>query len=111
MMLTNQQIRDYIRERNELSAKIVDVQHKINLYTEVMDSAEFASDEYTYAYQQRRKYRMQIVPLEKRKRELENLLESCCNLEAFSYDSYVDMGDEYFERKLRRDGCIVGIKF
>lgn len=111
MMLTNQQIKDYIQERNELSAKIVDTQHKINLYTEVMDSAEFASDEYTYAYQQRKKYRKQIVPLERRKRELEDLLEQCCNLEAFGYDSYVDLGDEYFDRRLRRDGCIVGIKF
>ena len=110
MMLSNRMIEELIDKRNELDAKIVDFAKKVQLYMEVLDScADHNSEEYLYACKMYASYHMRLTRAENRKAAIEDKLTSEINLRAYGYDSRVDMGDEYFERKLSRDGCIIGI--
>lgn len=110
MMLTNKMIEELINKRNELDATIVELAKKVQLYMEILDScADHNSEEYLYACKMYANYHMRLTRAENRKADIEDKLTSEINLQAFGYDSRVDMGDAYFERKLNRDGCIIGI--
>lgn len=110
MAMTTVSFKKKLEEVKQLESDLRGYKEKKHVYETLLMTDKLSDEEYNYANMKADYYQHAFNYTCDRLRQLKTELRDICNVDAFGYDSPCAMDDSYYDRKLKTNGYLVGIK-